>query len=171
MGVISFPKGSSLAGTGWWIIGGMLGLVGLGRVRLSLNIARLPRSRGGLKGSGSVFSFVAKIDDCDTPVDGALAIRFAAFGVAVCKIGLLMVGRAGTVGGGLFDVLSGSLLLIKESLSADGELLVTDVGDDIAGSVVLKDFTSFSVSITGVDAIAVDDLVKGWLTDDVNDVG
>ena len=169
MGVISFPKGSSLAGTGWWIIGGMLGLVGLGRVRLSLNIARLPRSRGGLKGSGSVFSFV-KIDDCDTPVDGALAIRFAAFGVAVCKIGLLMVGRAGTVGG-LFDVLSGSLLLIKESLSAEGELLVTDVGDDITGSVVLKDFTSFSVSITGVDATAVDVLVEGWLTDDVNDVG
>lgn len=54
--------------------------MGLGRVIGSQNTARLALSRGGLKGSLS-FSLVARIDDCDTPVDGALAIRDAALGV------------------------------------------------------------------------------------------
>jgi len=61
-------------------MGGLFGLVGLGRVIGSQNTARLALSRGGLNGSHS-FSFVARIDDWDTPVEGALAIRDAAFGV------------------------------------------------------------------------------------------
>ena len=53
----------SLGAEGMWMIGGMLGLVGLGSVRLSLNTARLARSRGGLKGSGSVFSLAERMED------------------------------------------------------------------------------------------------------------
>jgi len=46
---------------------------------------------------------VARIDDCDTPVDGALAIRDAALGVAFCRIGLLIKGL--TVAVGVLDLL------------------------------------------------------------------
>ena len=144
------------------MMGGMLGLVGLGRVRLSLNIALLARSRGGLNGSGSVFSLVASIEECDTPVLGALAIRFAALGVAVCKIGLLMVGLAGTVGGaGLFDVLSGSFVVGKSDLSDTGELFdAADDGDDIFVSVV-------DTVVVGDD----DDETEGLLSEDGSVVG
>ena len=75
------------------MMGGLLGLVGLGRMICSLNTARLPRSRGG-RHSPSSFSFVARMLDCDTPVLGARAIRLAAAGVAVCSTGLLISGRA-----------------------------------------------------------------------------
>lgn len=78
--MIILPTFSSVFECGWCIIGGLFGLVGLGRVIGSQNTARRALSRGGLKGSLS-FSFVARIDDWDTPVEGALAIRDAAFGV------------------------------------------------------------------------------------------
>ena len=64
------------------MMGGLLGLVGLGRVIGSQNIALRPFSRGGLNGSDS-FSFEASIEDWETPVEGALAMSEAAFGVAV----------------------------------------------------------------------------------------
>ena len=115
------------------MMGGMLGLVGLGRVRVSLNTARRPRSRGGLKGSGSSLSLVARMEECDTPVLGALAIRLAALGVAVCSTGLLMVGRAAA--GGLEedtfsaeaegDTGEGMLLLL-----ATGEVFTSGAGGD-----------------------------------------
>ena len=117
------------------MMGGMLGLVGLGRVRVSLNTARRPRSRGGLKGSGSSLSLVARMEECDTPVLGALAIRLAALGVAVCSTGLLMVGRAAA--GGLEedtfsaeaegDTGEGMLLLL---LLATGEVFTSGAGGD-----------------------------------------
>ena len=122
------------------MMGGMLGLVGLGRVRLSLNMALLPRSLGGLQGSGSAFSLLERIEDCDTPVDGALAIRLAAFGVAVCKIGLLIVGLRGTVG---FDeALSGST-------SLDGDTVVTE---EVVGDVI---------DDTGDEATGEDEVTEG----------
>jgi hypothetical protein len=46
---------------------------------------------------------VARIDDCDTPVEGALAIRDAALGVVFWRIGLLIKGL--TVAVGVLDLL------------------------------------------------------------------
>jgi len=46
-----------------WMMGGMLGLVGLGKVKLSLKTALLARSLGGLKGSDSVFSLAERMED------------------------------------------------------------------------------------------------------------
>ena len=110
-------------------MGGMLGLVGLGRVRLSLNMALLPRSRAGLETLTSAFSLLDKMEDWDTPVDGALAMRLAALGVAVCRIGLLIVGLRGIVG---LDGLRGS--------SDEGDMVAPDdegeVMDDDAGEAV-----------------------------------
>ena len=132
------------------MMGGMLGLVGLGRVRVSLNTARRPRSRGGLKGSGSSLSLVARMEECDTPVLGALAIRLAALGVAVCSTGLLMVGRAAA--GGLEedtfsaeaegDTGEGMLLLL-----ATGEVFTSGAGgddaeDDDTGDCLLEEVVS-----------------------------
>merc|ERR1719232_809227 len=98
-------------------------------------MARRPRSLGGLNGSpGSLlFSLVARMEDCDTPVLGALAIRFAALGVVFCKMGLLIVGLAGTVGGGLLDCLSGSFVVIKEGLSGEDN---DEDDDDSEGSLL-----------------------------------
>jgi len=63
VGVIIFPILASWVGRcGWWMMGGLFGLVGLGRVIGSQNIARRPFSLGGLKGSDS-FSLVARMDD------------------------------------------------------------------------------------------------------------
>ena len=111
-----------------------MGLVGLGSVRVSLNTARRPRSRGGLKGSGSSLSLVARMEECDTPVLGALAIRLAALGVAVCSTGLLMVGRA-AAGGLEEDTFSaeaegdtGEGMLLP--LLATGEVFTSGAGGD-----------------------------------------
>ena len=114
-----------------------MGLVGLGRVRVSLNTARRPRSRGGLKGSGSSLSLVARMEECDTPVLGALAIRLAALGVAVCSTGLLMVGRA-AAGGLEEDTFSAEaegdtgegMLLLLLLLLATGEVFTSGAGGD-----------------------------------------
>lgn len=75
-----------------------MGLVGLGNVIGSQKTARLPFSLGGLKGSSSFSLLVARIDDCDMPVEGALAITDVAFGVAFWKTGLLINGRTVAVG-------------------------------------------------------------------------
>ena len=129
VGVISLAWAGAGSGevslAGWWMMGGMLGLVGLGRVRVSLNTARRPRSRGGLKGSGSSLSLVARMEECDTPVLGALAIRLAALGVAFWRMGLLITGRAAV--GGLVDCLSD--VGDRAGLSDDGD--DTDDGEDI----------------------------------------
>ena len=118
------------------MMGGMLGLVGLGRVRLSLNMALLPRSRAGLETSTSAFSLLDKMEDWDTPVDGALAMRLAALGVAVCRIGLLIVGLRGIVG---LDGLSGSLSDEGDMVAADDEGEVID--DDAGEAVTVGDDT------------------------------
>ena len=140
------------------MMGGMLGLVGLGRVRVSLNTARRPRSRGGLKGSGSSLSLVARMEECDTPVLGALAIRLAALGVAVCSTGLLMVGRAAA--GGLEeetfsaeaegDTGEGMLLL----LLATGEVFTSGAGGDDEAEDDTGDCLLEVVSVAGGVAAA-----------------
>jgi len=136
VGVITLPRlSASLGAEGMWIMGGMLGLVGLGRVRLSLNTARLALSRGGLKGSGSIFSLAERIEDWDTPVLGALAIRLAALGVAFCRMGLLITGLAAV--GGLEDCIL-SEVGDKAGLSDDGdeeegEDMVTESLTDVSG--------------------------------------
>ena len=135
-----------------------MGLVGLGRVRVSLNTARRPRSRGGLKGSGSSLSLVARMEECDTPVLGALAIRLAALGVAVCSTGLLMVGRAAA--GGLEedtfsaeaegDTGEGMLLL----LLATGEVFTSGAGGDDEAEDDTGDCLLEVVSVAGGVAAA-----------------
>ena len=107
VGVITFPRGSSVEGWGWWMMGGVLGLVGEGRMIWSLNTALLALSLGGLKGSASFSVLVARMEDWETPVEGAFAIRDAALGVAVWSTGLLIRGRTVAVGGG--RALEGSL--------------------------------------------------------------
>jgi hypothetical protein len=82
VGVITLPRLSSVLGWGWWMMGGLFGFVGEGRMIWSLKTARRPFSRGGLKGSASFSVLVASMEDWDTPVEGALAISEAAFGVA-----------------------------------------------------------------------------------------
>ena len=47
VGVTVVVLASSLVVLGWWMMGGMLGEVGEGRVSLSLNTARLALSRPG----------------------------------------------------------------------------------------------------------------------------
>ena len=98
MGVITFPRASSVGGWGWWMMGGVLGLVGEGRMIWSLNTALLALSLGGLKGSASFSVLVARIEDWETPVEGAFAIKDAALGVAVWSTGLLIRGRTVAVG-------------------------------------------------------------------------
>lgn len=62
-GLVGTSLGPGTCGpVGWWIIGGLLGLVGLGRVIGSQKTARRPLSFGGLKGSDS-FSLPDSIED------------------------------------------------------------------------------------------------------------
>ena len=56
---------------------------------------------------------------------GAFAIRLAAFGVAVCRIGLLMVGLTVAVGGFV-------LLAVEEVGDEGGEDITGDVAADVA---------------------------------------
>ena len=87
------------------MIGGVFGEVGEGRMIWSLNTALLALSRGGLKGSDSFSKFVARMEDCETPVEGAFAIKEAALGVVFCSTGLLIKGRTVAVGVELFPSL------------------------------------------------------------------
>ena len=164
VGVMSLAWAGAGAGSGevslagWWMMGGMLGLVGLGRVRVSLNTARRPRSRGGLKGSGSSLSLVARMEECDTPVLGALAIRLAALGVAVCSTGLLMVGRAAAGGleGETFsaeaegDTGEGMLLLAPGDVftSGAGRDDKEDDDDTSSGDCLLEEFVTVAGVVT-----------------------
>ena len=63
-------------------MGGLFGLVGLGRVRAGFHtrpfLAPAPVGRSAL-------SLAERMDDCETPVEGARSIREAAEGVAVCE--------------------------------------------------------------------------------------
>ena len=81
------------------MMGGLLGLVGLGRVRGSQKTT--PRD------ARSLVLVPDRMDDCDTPVDGALSINEAADGVAVCKMGLLICGLAWGTRGRVDDLGSG----------------------------------------------------------------
>lgn len=123
------------------MIGGLLGLVGEGRMIWSLNTALRALSLGGLKGSVSFSKLVARIEDCDTPVEGALAIREAALGVAVCSTGLLIRGRTVAVGAVLLSSfpLNGAMLGGLSDKVGDGS--VEDFGEetglDLTGDVGL----------------------------------
>ena len=75
----------------------------------SLNTALLALSRGGLKGSDSFSKLVARMEDCETPVEGAFAIKEAALGVVFCSTGLLIKGRTVAVG-----------VELREGLDRDG---------------------------------------------------
>lgn len=107
---------------GWWMMGGMLGEVGEGRVSLSLNTARLALS---LPGSFSLL----RMEDWDTPVLGAFAIRLAALGVAVCRTGLLMVGLTSAVGGFVLPA-------VEEVGEEGGEDITGELGEDDVDVVV-----------------------------------
>lgn len=63
MGVITLPRASSVAGWGWWIMGGVFGEVGEGKMIWSLNTARRALSFGGLNGSDSFSVLVARMED------------------------------------------------------------------------------------------------------------
>jgi hypothetical protein len=73
---------------GWWMMGGLLGLVGLGRVIGSQKTTprELLSLLSGLSGR------VERIEYCETPVHGALLIKADAEGVAAWKTGLLISG-------------------------------------------------------------------------------
>lgn len=107
----------------------------------SLNTALRALSLGGLKGSASFSKLVARIEDCDTPVEGALAIREAALGVAVCSTGLLIRGRTVAVGAVLLSSfpLNGAMLGGLSDKVGDGS--VEDFGEetglDLTGDVGL----------------------------------
>ena len=62
----------------WCIMGGLLGLVGLGKVNGSQNTTPLEDDLSPL-----LFPLPPKIELCETPVEGALSINEAAEGVAV----------------------------------------------------------------------------------------
>jgi len=118
-----------------------LGLVGLGSVIGSQKTARLPFSFGGLKGSCSFSLFVASIEDCDMPVEGALAITDVALGVAFWKIGLLINGRTVAVGADVLEV------FWKGAIGADissgfagigGGVVVAGTGGAVVGEVVVE---------------------------------
>lgn len=107
------------------MIGGVFGEVGEGKMIWSLNTARLALSRGGLKGSDSFSVFVARMEDCETPVEGAFAIKEAALGVVFCNTGLLINGRTVAVGVELFPSLplKGAIVgLFSELRSGEGRV-------------------------------------------------
>ena len=74
---------------GWWMIGGVLGLVGLGRVMGSQKTT--PRDVRSLN-SRSALLFPARIELWETPVDGAFEISEAAEDVAAVRMGRLITG-------------------------------------------------------------------------------
>jgi len=83
-------------------------------------------------------------------------------------MGLLIVGLAGTVGGGLLDCLSGSFVVIKEGLSDDdndddGDKLDTDEGDVILVTVALDSLCFIGAGAAGEDNDEDDDDSEGSL--------
>lgn len=85
------------------MIGGLLGLVGLGRVKGSQKTTPLDDllALGNAQGWPSTLSFdnsFERIELWDTPVECDLEMRADAVGVAVCKTGLPMTSFEGTKG-------------------------------------------------------------------------
>ena len=74
---VCFLHISTSLGWGWCMIGGLFGEVGEGRMIWSLKTARLD----GFQGPVSFSLLVARMEEWDTPVEGALAIWQAALGV------------------------------------------------------------------------------------------
>ena len=104
----------------------------------SLNTALRALSRGGLKGSDSFSKLVARMEDCETPVEGAFAIKEAALGVVFCNTGLLINGRTVAVGVELFPSfpLKGAIVgLFSEEVRSGEEGRVEALGGG-AGFVV-----------------------------------
>ena len=117
----------------------------------SLKTALLALSRGGLKGSDSFSKFVARMEDCETPVEGAFAIKEAALGVVFCSTGLLINGRTVAVGVELFPSLplNGAIVGLFSELRSGEEGRVEALGGG-AGFVVVMgeegDFLSGDLS-------------------------
>lgn len=111
----------------------------------SLNTARLALSLGGLKGSDSLSKFVARIEDCDTPVEGALAIREAALGVAACNTGLLINGRTMAVGAELLASLPLNGAMVDPFSETTGEGREGDLEGGEEGAVASGESIGFGV--------------------------
>ena len=109
-GEVTVLGGVGLGGVVTWVlgccmcmIGGLLGLVGLGRVKGSQKTTPLDDllALGNAQGWPSTLSFdnsFERIELCDTPVECDLEMRADAVGVAVCKTGLPMTSFEGTKG-------------------------------------------------------------------------
>lgn len=107
-----FTGGGGLAGGvvtwvfGWmWIMGGLLGLVGLGKVNGSqkttpLEALLLAVPLLGIPSISDVdsLSLVERMELCETPVECDFEIKLAAEGVAACSTGRPMTGLEGTKG-------------------------------------------------------------------------
>ena len=131
----------------------------------SLKTALLALSRGGLKGSDSFSKFVARMEDCETPVEGAFAIKEAALGVVFCSTGLLINGRTVAVGVELFPSLplNGAMVGLFSELRSGEEGRVEALGGG-AGFVVVMgeegDFLSGDLS----DCETVEEGLEAGLT-------
>ena len=131
----------------------------------SLKTALLALSRGGLKGSDSFSKFVARMEDCETPVEGAFAIKEAALGVVFCSTGLLINGRTVAVGVELFPSLplNGAIVGLFSELRSGEEGRVEALGGG-AGFVVVMgeegDFLSGDLS----DCETVEEGLEAGLT-------
>ena len=164
--MITFPRLSSVAGAGWWIIGGVFGEVGEGRMIWSLKTALLALSRGGLNGSDSFSKLVARMEDCETPVDGAFAIKEAALGVVFCSTGLLINGRTVAVGVELFPSLplNGAIVGLFSELRSGEDGRVEALGGGAGFVVVMMgeegDFLSGDLS----DCETVEEGLEAGLT-------
>jgi len=104
---------------------------------------------------------VARIDDCDTPVDGALAIRDAALGVVFCRIGLLIKGL--TVAVGVLD------LLVDLNGAIVDDVGFSDATEDTAATVDSSVLVIGFVELGTVKGLEVND-DEGELEDILFDV-
>ena len=152
-----------------------MGLVGLGRVIGSQKTARRPFSRGGLKGSGSAnpvppaplppSPLLDKIEDWETPVEGARAIREAALGVAVCRMGRLISGFTVAVGGLPEEVVADLLDDDLKGLNEDDdplELVVVATGTGVTTTASTGLVASDDTTVA-VDEAALVDVVVALL--------
>ena len=111
----------------------------------SLNTALRALSRGGLKGSDSFSKLVARMEDCETPVEGAFAIKEAALGVVFCNTGLLINGRTVAVGVELFPSLplKGAMVGLFSEVRSGEEGRVEALGGGTGFVVVTGDEGGF----------------------------
>ena len=156
-----------------------MGLVGLGRVIGSQKTARRPFSRGGLKGFGSAnpvppaplppSPLLDKIEDWETPVEGARAIREAALGVAVCRMGRLISGFTVAVGGLPEEVVADLLDDDLKGLNEDDdplELVVVATGTGVTTTASTGLVASDDTTVA-VDEAALVDVAAGCDDGDV----